>query len=375
MAPPDPKADPQAARRPAGRPRSLAEIPKRWDSLAYRKNDREQQPPGPARVLMAFIIMLCLLMLGGMVVLWQTGTLAPAAATAAPAKPAPAHQAITAALESARALMTASEWTKAQTILREATARFPDDQDLRVALAETLIALRKPGEAYAQYEKALEIGPREARLEFAAGQVASSAGMTDRAEAHFAMAQTLDPKAPAYPLMLGLVQRKQGSHESAKASLLRAANLDPDSPFAWGTLADIALSENNVNLALQHIARARKLQPESKEWRLVEARALKRKGEPEKALMVLLPMDRSQRIEPAVVRLIAECYGMLNRHANAAEVYAEASLATPQSAELAYDTAVAYERSGDMAKALEFGRRAKLLGSEPAAAMMKRLGQ
>lgn len=370
---PDPKARTKPDRDRKDRP--LADIPKRWDSLAYRKADLSGQGVSPARLVTAFIAMLCLLMLGGILVLWQTGTLSPAPAAAAPARKAATHEAITAALDSARGLMTRSEWSKAEAVLSSAAEQFPQDQELRIALGESLLAMNKPAESYEQYEMALAIGPRDAKLEFAAGQVANKAGLADRAESHFTMAQTADPTTAAYPLMLGMVQRNQGSVEAAKASLLRAANLDPDNAFAWGTLADIALGENNVHLALQHISRARKIQPQSKEWRLVEARALKRKGDPEQALMVLLPMDKSQRLEPQVVRLMAECYGMLNRPANAAALYGEASLAEPTSPELAYEAAAAYERAGDMPKAIEYGRRAKLLGSEAGAKLMERLGQ
>jgi predicted Zn-dependent protease len=366
MAPSDPK--------PKAKPKSLAEFPKRWDSLAYRKADGADRGVGPARLLVAFIVMLCLFMLGGVLLVWKAG---PSSAAAAPGSgsSAPAHQAIAAVLESARALQTGSQWAKAETILRQAAMQFPEDQEIRIALAETLLAMKRPADAYDQYEKALAIGPRDAKLEFAAGQIASTAGLTDRAETHFAMAQTADPRNASYALMLGLTQRKQGGVEAAKASLLRAVNLDPESAYAWGALADISLAENNVNLCLQHIDRARKLQPESKEWRLIEARAMKRKGEPEKALMILTPLDRSQKREPQVVRLIAECFGMLNRHGDAAEAYGDASLAEPTSPELAYEAAAAYERAGNIAKALEFGKRSKLLGSEPGAKLMERLGQ
>lgn len=362
---------------PPKKPRSLSEIPKRWDALAYRSSEGSDGSAGPTRLLTAFIVMVCLLGLGGVVLMWKTGVFSPDSAAAAPVDPkaTPAHQAIAAVLDSARALMTRSEWAKAEAILKSAAGQYPEDQEVRVALAETLLAQHREAESLEQYEKALAIGPRDAKLEFAAGQVASKSGRMDRAEEHFSLAASGDPKNASYALMLGTVQRKLGSVESAKASLLRAANLDPENAFAWGTLADIALGENNIAICLQHIDRARKLQPESKEWRLVEARARKRKGEPEKALMLLLPLDKSQRRELPVVRLIAECYGMLNRPTNAAEAYAEASLAEPTSADLAYETAVAYERAGDLEKAAEFGRRAKLLGSQPAAKLMERLGK
>jgi tetratricopeptide (TPR) repeat protein len=310
-------------------------------------------------------------MVGGVIAIYNTGAWSPAHATAASTHPGGAE--VAAALDSARIYGQRAEWPKAEAVLRAVAAQFPMDQEVRVAMAESMVAQKRPADAYEQYEKALAIGPREAKLEFAAGVTASSANLPERALEHFSMAQTVDPTVPAFPLNLGMIQRKLGQTDAAKASLLRAANLDPANAFAWGTLADIALSENNISIALQHVGRARALQPESKEWRLIEARAHKRRNEPEKALTLLLPMELSQRREPAIVRLIAECYAMLGRHSEAAAALGDAADANSSDAALAYDAAVAHERSGDLANAVDFAKRAKMLGSEPAAKLLERL--
>jgi tetratricopeptide (TPR) repeat protein len=289
-------------------------------------------------------------------------------------RPALAHQAITAALESARKYMDEAEWGKAEAVLRQAAMEYPEEQEIRIALAEDLVAQKKYTDAYDQYEKALAIGPRDGKIEFAAGLVANTAGKSDRALEHFFAAQTAEPSNAAYALNLGLVQRKTGDLNGAKANLLRAGNLDPQNAHVWGVLADIALGENNVGLCLQHISRARGLQPESKDWRLIEARGLNRKGEPDKALMLLLPLEPSLRRDPPVVRLIAQCYGMLQRHGDAAAALADASQADPTNAELAYDAAVGFERCGDRDRAIDFAKRAKMLGSQPATKLLERLG-
>jgi predicted Zn-dependent protease len=353
------------------RPKSLADLPRRWDAI--QTPIREEHAHGPQGLLTAFIIFLCLLLMAGAVAFWKIGTFGPTNADAE-VKP-PAHEALSAILDSARLLMRQSQWARAEAVLRPATMKFPEDQETRVALAETLVAQNKFADAYGQYEKALAIGPRESKMEYAAGMAASSAGLTERAEEHFSMAQTAQPNNASYALMLGTVQRKLNHIEAAKASLLRVVNLDPEKVVAWGTLADIALGENNLNLALQHIERARRLEPQNRDWRLIEARALKRKAEPEKALMVLLPMDPSQRHEGPVVRLIAECYGMLGRGPDAAAAMAEAFTADPTDKDLAYDTAVAFERIGNKSKALDYAKQAKILGHEGAPKLIERLMQ
>jgi predicted Zn-dependent protease len=316
-------------------------------------------------------------MTGGVVWLWKQGALTPerAAAMTTGVRVPPAHEAIAASLESARKLMNEGEWNKAEAILRQAAAKYPEEQEIRIALAETLVASKDYAAAYQQYELALAIGPRDPRVEFAAGVVANTGGAPNKALHHFFAAQAHEPTNAAFALNLGLLQRKLNDVDGAKASLLRTVNLDPQNAFAWGTLADIALGENNVNVALQHISRARNLQPESRDWRLIEARAQKRKGDPERALLTLLPMDISQRREFQVVRLIAECYGMLGRHADAAAALADASLADPSNAELAYDAAVGFERAGERTKAIEFAQRGKILGSQPAARFLERISR
>jgi predicted Zn-dependent protease len=330
----------------------------------------------PSRLMVGGILVMCTLMVGGVVTLWQTGVWRPVEASASSSQQrVSGHERIGASLEAARSYMTAAEWGKSEAILRQAVEEFPQEQELRVALGETLLGLKRHGDAYEQYARALSIGPRDAKLEFTAGQVASTAELHDQAVQHFDAAQRSDPFNPTYPLMLGMVERRLGRPDAAKASLLRAANIDPQNAFAWGILADIALSENNVHLAVQHITKARQLQPESREWRIVEARARKRLGEPDKALLLLITLEMSQRRDPSVVRLTAECYGMLNRHADAAETWAFGVQQHPTDAALAFEAALSFDRAGNRARALEFARLAQGLGHPGAPRLVQRLGQ
>ncbi len=356
------------------KPTSLSDVARRWNRSPIPTGptrDPEDPQPRPSGVLASGIILALVATLGGTLWVWTNG--APQNASATPA-PAPAPEAAS-ALASARAFMAQNKWTNAESILAPAVVHSPDDQNLRIARAETLVGLKRFGDAYNQYEKALAIGPREPKVEFAAGVTASNANMIDRAIEHFSMAQTADPREPSYALWLGQMQRKQGNIEACKANLLRAANLDQSNAFVWGTLADIALGENNVNIAIQHIARARTLQPDSSEWRILDARAHKRKGEPEKALTILNAIEVHQRKDAPVARLIAECYGMLGRHDDAAITLGDASLAAPTDGALAYDAALTYERAGNIAKAAEFAGYAKASGHPAAAKLLSKLGR
>lgn len=287
----------------------------------------------------------------------------------------PSYKSIAASLEAAQTYLKLRDLAKAEAVLRESVRRFSEDQELRVLYAQTLMEMKKPGEAYEQYVAALTIGPRTHELEFAAGTMANMSGQPGRAVEHYSAAQAAQPANAAYALYLAQVQRKTGETQAAKANLLMAANLQPDDATAWGTLADIALQENNIEIALQHLKKARELQPDVTAWRLIEARALKRKGDPETALIVLLAINDAERSQTPILRLIAESYGMLDRSADAAATYAEASDANPTDKDLAYEAGVWFARADQKDKARAYGTRAMRLGHEHAVKLLEKLGK
>ncbi len=287
----------------------------------------------------------------------------------------PAFKSIKASIEAAQSYMQQREPARAEAVLAQAVSQYPDDQELRVLYARVLMELKKPAEAYEEYIAALAIGPRTHELEFAAGTMANLAGQTARAAEHYSAAQAAQPKNPAYALYLAQVQRKLGDIPAAKANLVMAANLKPDDATPWGTLADIALQENNLDMALQHIAKAREAQPRVKEWRLIEARIRKRKGDPETTIIVLMGIETPQRRDPQIVRLIAECYAMLDRPADAGHAFAEASDARPDDAELAYEAATWYARAEMKDRALVYAKRAIALGHTQAVKLVERMGK
>ncbi|MCK6476429.1 MAG: hypothetical protein L6Q35_06325 [Phycisphaerales bacterium] len=265
---------------------------------------------------------------------------------------------IDAILDSARTLSTEGDHVKAEAILSEAVRQYGENQELRLALAGEYLELKKPEQAYDQYVSALAIGPREPRIEFTAGTIANTIGRLDQAVQHYASAQAADATNADYPLYLGQVQAKLGQNDAAKASLLRAAKLNEDRAIIWGTLGDIALRENNSNLAAQHAARARELDPSNVVYRLIEARALNRLGRPDESLELLVAMPDPDRRVPEVMRLMSDCYGLLKRPRDAALLYAAASDEKPEDGVLAQQAADWFKKAGDEAKAREYQERA-----------------
>ncbi|MDX9912100.1 MAG: tetratricopeptide repeat protein [Phycisphaerales bacterium] len=269
--------------------------------------------------------------------------------------------------------MRAQDNARAEAMLREAIDRKSDEQSLYLSLANVLMSRKDTAGAYEAYEKALAIGPREAGTEFAAGTLASMLGRNERAIEHYSAAQSIDRTNPQYPLYLGQSQLKENQSDAAVASLMLAVTLDPELAVGWGTLAEIALRENKLNIAAQHIERARALQPRDPTWRMIEARLLLRQSEPDQAIAVLRGLDESQRRDPAAMRLMAQCFGMLRLPEEAAAMYAEASDRQPQDADLAFEAALWAERAEDLSGAVRFGERAQSLGHAQAPAFVARL--
>jgi tetratricopeptide (TPR) repeat protein len=241
--------------------------------------------------------------------------------------------------------------------------RFPNDQPLRLAYAEALLAQGKFADAYEQYDRAVAFGEDKAPYRFAAGMAAMKAGLDDQAEAQWLKARELDKASPQYPLFLAQLQRKKGRNADARANLMIAVALDPNLAVAWGSLAAIALDENHTGPALQHAEKAAKLDPTNPLWRVLQAKVLRRENRPREALDLVLAIPEFDRANDAtIIEEIAACHGMLGDPRAASEEYVKASEGSPENAEFAYQAALWLQRAGDEGRALAYAKRAGMLG-------------
>lgn len=278
------------------------------------------------------------------------------------------------ALKSARDWLDHQQPDKAVRIVQAVLEESPGERDALTLLAEAMLAKGDLKSAYQAYERAIAVGEPLAALHFSAGVVASELGRVEQAEQHFQLAQSLDPTNPQYPLYLAAVQRKLDKLDAAKVALLRAARLKPELAEAWGQLADIALQENKLAIARQHIRRAREAQPDSIVWRLVEARILRRDNQPAESARLLAALPEGERLgNPAVLEELARCYGMMGRPGEAASLYANAVERKPDDADLLYETAAWYERAGVVDAASAYASRGARLGDERCKGLLERL--
>ena len=259
-------------------------------------------------------------------------------------------------------------------MLTSAVGQFPEDGPLRLALAEVLLRAERSEEAYAQFEAALAIDGSDPEIQFAAGTLASTIGRSDRAIEHYSMARSASPKESRYALFLAAVQLEAGDRGAAKENFLHALHLDPTSATAAAALAQVAMDENDRQLALNYARRAREIEPEELAYLVLEARALRRLGQAEDALAMLLAVPDASLYQEGVLTLAGECLGLLRRPGDAAELYADAAAAHPTEAEFAFQAALWHERADDEAEALAFAKRAQMLGHAMAGSVVDRLG-
>lgn len=287
---------------------------------------------------------------------------------------APAPESLDQALMAAREYIRQNKAGSAIAILQAAAEKWPHEQAVRLLYGEALLSVGRGLDAYEQYDQAIHIGPDNPEYRHVAGTIAGAIGRLNEAEMHYLAAQQMDRSNPKYPLYLAQVQRKQGMVDEARANLVLATNLDPTLGVAWASLAAIALDENRPSVALGYIKRAREVEPERLEWRLMEARALLRENRPEQAAELLLAVPAAERLRsPAALKELGSALGLLGRTSEAAAMYVEAVSANPDDPEIAYEAALWLERDGQKGRAATFASHAAAKGFGPARALAERL--
>jgi thioredoxin-like negative regulator of GroEL len=135
------------------------------------------------------------------------------------------------------------------------------------------------------------------------------------------------------------------------------------------------LREGADSVALTQVQKARKLEPASVAWRLIEARALKRLDRVDEALALLVGLPAEDRHSNGVLQLMGECYGLLNMPGEAAELYKGASDADAGNGQLSFDAAVWLEKAGRKDEAIEYAKRAAMSGTPNAEKLQQRLSE
>lgn len=161
----------------------------------------------------------------------------------------------------ALALTKAGDLERAQDVLREAKARFPEDPSL-ASVAGWLAEVRgEPAEASREYEQAIALGARHALALRQAALAAARLREWDRAGHWFQVAADLYPQAAWPQGGLGWYHRRQGRSDLARAHFNRAAQLEPNSPERSWFLGQLLAAEGSTTEAAQAYEAALTLDP------------------------------------------------------------------------------------------------------------------
>lgn len=287
----------------------------------------------PARSNTATLAVLALVVLAGVAVY---GVITIARSTPAPAQGKTGNTGgatgptASEVLQRANPLLTDGKYAEVIAIVQPAIEAYPEEQDLRLMLARAYSGQKEWAKSSAAYEAALVLGAETAALQAEAGTVANAAGFLDLAIERYSRAQALDPKNPIHPLYLAMVQIKANKEREAMANLYMATVLNPELSQAWGSMGELELRANHLDLALQHLEKARKLDPNSLKWRQAEAKARKRQNEPAKALDLLINLPEKERFNADTIPVVMESLAMLKQKDRRAE-YLKAAKAYAQS--------------------------------------------
>ena len=280
-----------------------------------------------------------------------------------------------AVLKAARTYVGEQELGKAEAVLRRALEDRPTDAMMREMLGDVLLQGDDEAGAMAQYAEVAGRDGADGEVLFKAGTLAAGMGDFERALGYLERATRATPGNVEAAVQHANTLLELNRVAEAKAELTRAAVLDEGAGMVWGMLAEIAVRENKLEMASQHVAKARTFEPGSIPWRVLEARIARRQGEPDKAVMLLDGVRGDSRFEAPVVEEMAASLAMLGRSDDAMSIYRVAVRERPSDADLLYAAAVWAEREGNLDEAKDLATTAAMLGDARAKDLLGRLGE
>ncbi|MBU0550937.1 tetratricopeptide repeat protein [Myxococcota bacterium] len=160
------------------------------------------------------------------------------------------------------------------------------DDDLTVALVETLIESRSYDSAVPMLKRALLRRPNDPRLHTLMGTVLRDKGVLNKAEAEFKLALHLNPKDALALAGLGVLYDLRGDHAAAKEAHTQAIALAPLSARLQNNLGFSCFLAGDTPAAISAYEEAISLDPSASHVYINLGFALTRQGKDHEALRI-----------------------------------------------------------------------------------------
>jgi len=231
-------------------------------------------------------------------------------------------EALKAGLEAAAQYVAGDKDAQASIILEKLAQEYPKEPLVWQQLSEVRLHQGREAEAYEMMKTVIDLGHGDHGVCFNAGVIAAKLDRVDEAIIHLQEACRLAPGDVQAPLYLANLYRKTHENTKAQEQLLRVIQIDDTQHLAWGGLAQIAFVENKLDLAEQHLARARNLAPQFATWQILQAKVLRRRGKPDSAITLLAALG-PERYQQEVVDEIAQCWALMGLPLKAAREHVD----------------------------------------------------
>ena len=172
---------------------------------------------------------------------------------------APAHR--RALLGLANMYGATQRYDDAAHIWRQFLDHYPDQDDVRLQLADFLRLRGQPQEAAAEYQKLLVRQPDRASLYLRLGRAEAAAGQRVQAEAAYGRALELGAQSAHY--LLGQLYEAQGQLARAERAYQQLIAHQPDHLAGLCHLADLLLKRGEAETAKNHLLAALALDPDN----------------------------------------------------------------------------------------------------------------
>ncbi len=177
----------------------------------------------------------------------------------------------------------------------------PGDEAEQLTQA-ALEALKKdnPELALEKFNQAVEADPHYLPAYFHAANAALMNDEPDIAQDFLQRAIENNAARPEPFAMMGYLQTKAGDFEGARASYEEAIAMEPDYATAYAGLAKVSMMQGEMRLAEENIQRAKELNPDRPEVKIVEAQWLWVTGQKRLAIQLLREIADTPNLNPVV---------------------------------------------------------------------------